>query len=148
MGIIKRLGLDFSWLKRLFKKKKAKIGIYGPPNAGKTSLATTTHCQQLSHRSFCWYWSCHLIPPGLGRERLSAFRMAIASPCCMTAVVKGSGSTGWTVPKGARISGIAPRNSLPPWYSRETWKSNRSRQTAMAGRSQWFASVTNASARN
>lgn len=39
MGIIKRLGLDFSWLKRLFKKKRAKIGIYGPPNAGKTTLA-------------------------------------------------------------------------------------------------------------
>lgn len=39
MGIIKKLGLDFSWLKRLFKKKKAKIGIYGPPNAGKTTLA-------------------------------------------------------------------------------------------------------------
>jgi small GTP-binding protein len=39
MGIIKRLGLDFSWLKKLFKKKKAKIGIYGPPNAGKTTLA-------------------------------------------------------------------------------------------------------------
>ena len=39
MGIIKRLGLDFSWLKKLFRKKKAKIGIYGPPNAGKTTLA-------------------------------------------------------------------------------------------------------------
>lgn len=39
MGIIRKLGLDFSWLKRLFKKKKAKIGIYGPPNAGKTTLA-------------------------------------------------------------------------------------------------------------
>lgn len=39
MGIIKRLGLKFSWLKKLFKKKKAKIGIYGPPNAGKTTLA-------------------------------------------------------------------------------------------------------------
>jgi small GTP-binding protein len=39
MGIIKRLGLDFSWLKKLFKKKTAKIGIYGPPNAGKTTLA-------------------------------------------------------------------------------------------------------------
>ena len=39
MGIIKRLGLNFSWLKRLFKKKRAKIGIYGPPNAGKTTLA-------------------------------------------------------------------------------------------------------------
>ncbi|PWB50369.1 MAG: GTP-binding protein [Candidatus Methanoperedenaceae archaeon] len=39
MGIIKRLGLDFSWLKKLFKKKTQKIGIYGPPNAGKTTLA-------------------------------------------------------------------------------------------------------------
>jgi GTPase len=39
MGIMKRLGLNFSWLKNLFKKKKAKIGIYGPPNAGKTTLA-------------------------------------------------------------------------------------------------------------
>lgn len=39
MGIIKRLGLKFSWLKKIFKKKKAKIGIYGPPNAGKTTLA-------------------------------------------------------------------------------------------------------------
>ncbi len=39
MGIIKRLGQKFSWLKRVFKKKKAKIGIYGPPNAGKTTLA-------------------------------------------------------------------------------------------------------------
>jgi len=39
MGIIKRLGLKFSWLKKLFKKKKARIGIYGPPNAGKTTLA-------------------------------------------------------------------------------------------------------------
>lgn len=30
----------FSWLKSFFKKKKmAKIGIYGPPNAGKTTLA-------------------------------------------------------------------------------------------------------------
>jgi small GTP-binding protein len=39
MGIMKRLGLNFSWLKKLFKKKKARIGIYGPPNAGKTTLA-------------------------------------------------------------------------------------------------------------
>ncbi len=39
MGIIKRLGLKFSWLKNLFKKKRARIGIYGPPNAGKTTLA-------------------------------------------------------------------------------------------------------------
>jgi small GTP-binding protein len=39
MGIMKKLGLKFSWLKKLFKKKKARIGIYGPPNAGKTTLA-------------------------------------------------------------------------------------------------------------
>ena len=39
MGIIKRLGLNFSWLKKIFKKRKARIGIYGPPNAGKTTLA-------------------------------------------------------------------------------------------------------------
>lgn len=39
MGIIKRLGLNFNWLKRIFKKRKARIGIYGPPNAGKTTLA-------------------------------------------------------------------------------------------------------------
>lgn len=39
MGIIKRLRINFSWLKKLFKKKTARIGIYGPPNAGKTTLA-------------------------------------------------------------------------------------------------------------
>lgn len=39
MGIIKRLGMNFSWLKKIFKKKTARIGIYGPPNAGKTTLA-------------------------------------------------------------------------------------------------------------
>ncbi len=39
MGLIKRLGLNFTWLKKLFKKKRARIGIYGPPNAGKTTLA-------------------------------------------------------------------------------------------------------------
>ncbi len=39
MGIMKRLGLKFTWLKKIFKKKKARIGIYGPPNAGKTTLA-------------------------------------------------------------------------------------------------------------
>jgi small GTP-binding protein len=39
MGIIKRLRLNFNWLKRLFKKRKARNGIYGPPNAGKTTLA-------------------------------------------------------------------------------------------------------------
>jgi small GTP-binding protein len=39
MGIIKRLRKNFSWLKNFFKKKRARIGIYGPPNAGKTTLA-------------------------------------------------------------------------------------------------------------
>ncbi len=39
MGIIKRLRLEFKWLKKLFKKRNARIGIYGPPNAGKTTLA-------------------------------------------------------------------------------------------------------------
>jgi len=39
MGLIKRLGLNFAWLKKVFKKKRARIGIYGPPNAGKTTLA-------------------------------------------------------------------------------------------------------------
>ncbi len=39
MGIIKKLGLKFTWLRNLFKKKRARIGIYGPPNAGKTTLA-------------------------------------------------------------------------------------------------------------
>ncbi len=28
-----------SWIGRIFKKKRAKIGLYGPPNAGKTTLA-------------------------------------------------------------------------------------------------------------
>ena len=27
------------FLKRFFKKKRTRIGIYGPPNAGKTTLA-------------------------------------------------------------------------------------------------------------
>jgi small GTP-binding protein len=29
----------FSWLSNVFGKEQAKIGIYGPPNAGKTTLA-------------------------------------------------------------------------------------------------------------
>ncbi|HOT06595.1 MAG: GTPase Era [Methanosaeta sp. PtaB.Bin039] len=33
-----RMGLG-SWLNRIFGKRRAKIGIYGPPNAGKTTLA-------------------------------------------------------------------------------------------------------------
>jgi hypothetical protein len=40
MGLIKRVKKNFSSIfKSLFKKKIAKIGIYGPPNAGKTTLA-------------------------------------------------------------------------------------------------------------
>ena len=27
------------WIKKIFKKKRARIGLYGPPNAGKTTLA-------------------------------------------------------------------------------------------------------------
>ncbi|MDM7935462.1 MAG: Era-like GTP-binding protein, partial [Methanothrix sp.] len=27
------------WISRIFKKRRAKIGLYGPPNAGKTTLA-------------------------------------------------------------------------------------------------------------
>lgn len=38
MGIINRLR-NINLLKKIFKKKSAKIGIYGPPNAGKTTLA-------------------------------------------------------------------------------------------------------------
>lgn len=39
MGIMKKMRSKFSFLKKLFKKKRARIGIYGPPNAGKTTLA-------------------------------------------------------------------------------------------------------------
>ncbi len=40
MGFIKKVKKNFSSIfKNLFKKKIAKIGIYGPPNAGKTTLA-------------------------------------------------------------------------------------------------------------
>ena len=40
MGFISNLKLGFGiWIKKIFKKKKAKIGLYGPPNAGKTTLA-------------------------------------------------------------------------------------------------------------
>lgn len=39
MGIIQRLSVNFAWLKKLFNKKTMRIGIYGPPNAGKTTLA-------------------------------------------------------------------------------------------------------------
>ena len=36
MGVFERIGV---WLRNLFLKKHLKIGIYGPPNAGKTTLA-------------------------------------------------------------------------------------------------------------
>jgi len=40
MGIIEKIKKNLpSWAKKIFKKKRARIGIYGPPNAGKTTLA-------------------------------------------------------------------------------------------------------------
>lgn len=40
MGFFDSLRVSFAvWIKGIFKKKRAKIGIYGPPNAGKTTLA-------------------------------------------------------------------------------------------------------------
>ncbi len=40
MGFIDSLRESLgSWISRIFKKKRAKIGLYGPPNAGKTTLA-------------------------------------------------------------------------------------------------------------
>ncbi len=40
MGIMKSLRRNLSgFLKKLFNKENARIGIYGPPNAGKTTLA-------------------------------------------------------------------------------------------------------------
>ena len=40
MGIISSLKESLgTWINRIFKKKRAKIGLYGPPNAGKTTLA-------------------------------------------------------------------------------------------------------------
>jgi GTPase len=40
MGFISgfKRSLD-AWINSIFKKKRAKIGLYGPPNAGKTTLA-------------------------------------------------------------------------------------------------------------
>jgi small GTP-binding protein len=40
MGVIRSLKRNFTgFLKKLLNKKSARIGIYGPPNAGKTTLA-------------------------------------------------------------------------------------------------------------
>ncbi len=40
MGLISSLKESLGgWFNKLFKKRRAKIGIYGPPNAGKTTLA-------------------------------------------------------------------------------------------------------------
>lgn len=40
MRIIEKIKKNLpSWAKKIFKKKRARIGIYGPPNAGKTTLA-------------------------------------------------------------------------------------------------------------
>jgi len=40
MDIIRAIRMNFtSWMRWVFRKKKARIGIYGPPNAGKTTLA-------------------------------------------------------------------------------------------------------------
>ena len=40
MGIFSSLKESLgTWINRIFKKKRAKIGLYGPPNAGKTTLA-------------------------------------------------------------------------------------------------------------
>ncbi len=40
MGFISSLRESLGgWIDKIFKKKRAKIGLYGPPNAGKTTLA-------------------------------------------------------------------------------------------------------------
>lgn len=41
MGVLSGLKLSFgTWINKLFsRKRKARIGLYGPPNAGKTTLA-------------------------------------------------------------------------------------------------------------
>jgi hypothetical protein len=42
MGIFSSLKESLgTWINRIFKKKRAKIGLYGPPNAGKTTLANS-----------------------------------------------------------------------------------------------------------
>jgi hypothetical protein len=38
MGLFRKFSLS-SMLQKIFGKKHAKIGIYGPPNVGKTTLA-------------------------------------------------------------------------------------------------------------
>jgi stage III sporulation protein SpoIIIAA len=40
MGVISSFKVSLgSWINKIFGKKRAKIGLYGPPNAGKTTLA-------------------------------------------------------------------------------------------------------------
>jgi len=40
MGIIKSFKKNFTWFKKFFKKKRARIGIYGPPMLEKQHLQT------------------------------------------------------------------------------------------------------------
>jgi hypothetical protein len=40
MGLMLKIRKKFAtWFRKIFKKSKMRIGIYGPPNAGKTTLA-------------------------------------------------------------------------------------------------------------
>jgi GTPase SAR1 family protein len=40
MGVFSSFKMNLgNWIKRIFRKRRAKIGLYGPPNAGKTTLA-------------------------------------------------------------------------------------------------------------